>query len=49
MDCQDKLAFNTKDEAEKTAVVAKYQHNTKLKAYFCKHCQLWHLASDFEE
>ena len=45
--CEEKLAFDTKKEANASAVVAKYQHGSKLKIYKCKNCGLWHLASDF--
>lgn len=45
--CKEKLAFETKKAANASAVVAKYQHGTKLKIYKCKTCGLWHLASDF--
>jgi hypothetical protein len=45
--CHEKLAFNTKEEAEATGTVARYRYGSKLKAYRCKHCQLWHLASDY--
>lgn len=45
--CQDKMSFDTRKEAEKTAIVAKHQHGTNLKVYKCKHCSLWHLASDY--
>jgi hypothetical protein len=44
--CSEKLAFDTKKQAEAAATVALYQHGTKLKAYVCRHCGLWHLASD---
>ena len=44
--CSDKMAFNTKEEAEASAVTADWQHGTKLKAYLCKKCDLWHLTSD---
>lgn len=47
LNCQDKLAFDTKEQAEASAVVVKYQHGNKVKAYFCNKCQLWHLASDY--
>jgi len=47
--CVDKLAFDTKKAAEATAVVADYQHGTKLKAYVCRYCGLWHLASLYTE
>lgn len=45
MPCADKLSFDTKVAAEGSAVVAEWQHGTKLKAYQCRHCDLWHLAS----
>jgi hypothetical protein len=45
LSCQDKLAFDTKQQAEASAVVVKYQHGTIVKAYQCQTCGLWHLAS----
>ncbi|HET6924409.1 MAG TPA: hypothetical protein VFH39_01090 [Candidatus Saccharimonadales bacterium] len=45
--CADKLAFDTKKQADTAANVAAYQHGTKLKSYRCRHCKLWHLASDY--
>lgn len=45
--CEAKLAFDTKKAASASAVVANYQHGVKLKVYLCKHCNLWHLASDY--
>lgn len=47
--CAEKLAFNTKREAQASAVVAMHQHGTKLKTYKCRYCDLWHLASDYED
>lgn len=47
--CTDKLAFDTKKAADASAVVADYQHGTKLKSYMCKHCGLWHLASRYDD
>lgn len=47
--CIDKLAFDTKKQAETAAVVADYQHGTKLRAYQCRYCKLWHLASFYAE
>jgi hypothetical protein len=44
--CADKLAFDTQKQAQAAAVVAEYQHGTKLKTYRCKHCGLWHLSSN---
>ena len=43
--CADKLAFDTPTAAQAAANVADYQHGTKLRAYHCRHCSLWHLSS----
>jgi len=43
--CADKLAFETKTQAEASALTAEWQHGTKLKVYKCVHCGLWHLSS----
>ncbi len=43
--CQDKLAFETKEQAEGAAVYVKHLHGTKLKVYKCKSCNLWHLST----
>lgn len=43
--CKDKLAFDTERQARAAAVVAEHQHGTKLKAYLCRYCGLWHLSS----
>jgi hypothetical protein len=43
--CSDKLAFDSRKQAEAAAAVALYQHGTKLRVYLCRHCGLWHLAS----
>lgn len=45
--CKDKMAFDSKKEAEDTARVAEHQHGTKLKVYKCRSCSLWHLASNY--
>lgn len=47
--CDDKLAFNTKRDAEATANVAHYRYGNKLKAYVCRYCGLWHLSSNFDD
>ncbi len=47
--CVDKMAFDTKKEAEGSAVAVSWQHGTKLKPYKCQHCNLWHLASTYED
>ena len=45
--CSEKMVFETKKEAEDTARVAAFQHGSKLKAYRCKDCELWHLATSY--
>lgn len=47
--CADKLVFDSKAEAEATAVVSQWHYGSRPKAYQCPHCNLWHLASDFGE
>ncbi|HSD56315.1 MAG TPA: hypothetical protein VLA92_04130 [Candidatus Saccharimonadales bacterium] len=44
--CSDKLAFDTRQQAEASATVALHQHGTKLYPYLCGHCALWHLSSN---
>ena len=43
--CADKISFDAKALAEGAAAAADWQHGTKLKAYRCKYCELWHLSS----
>lgn len=43
--CADKLALDTKQQAEAAATVAEYQHDVKLAPYKCKYCHLWHLKT----
>lgn len=43
--CSDKMAFDSRGAAEAAAIVAEHQHGTKLMAYLCRDCGLWHLAS----
>lgn len=47
--CADKLTFDTKKEAEATALAADWQHGASLKPYRCRHCNLWHLSSNPED
>ncbi len=47
--CSDKLAFDSKKQAQDAANVAAFQRGAKLKVYKCKHCALWHLSSDYTE
>jgi hypothetical protein len=46
--CKDKLAFDTKKEAEATANVVQYRYGAKVHVYKCRHCGLWHLSSGAE-
>lgn len=45
--CTGKLAFDTKKAAKTEATATGWRYGTKLKAYKCSHCGLWHLASDY--
>jgi hypothetical protein len=44
--CSEKLAFGSQQEASATATVARHRYGNELKPYKCKHCGLWHLASN---
>jgi len=46
--CAEKLSFDNSKQAQAAAVVAAHQHGAKLKPYLCRHCGLWHLASDYD-
>lgn len=43
--CEGKLKFASIRDAEAQAVVLNHQRGIQLKAYKCKHCEWWHLAS----
>ena len=43
--CAGKLVFDSQQTAEAEARVIKWRRGTKLRAYKCRHCDLWHLAS----
>lgn len=45
--CAEKLAFDTFKAARSAVVVAELQHGTKLRAYKCRYCSLWHLATHY--
>lgn len=47
--CTSKAAYSTKKEAEAAAIVAKHQYGQSYKTYLCRYCDLWHLASDFDD
>lgn len=43
--CKDKIAFETKKDADGTKALAKHRYGSILVVYKCKHCLLWHLAT----
>jgi hypothetical protein len=45
--CDEKMVFDTRAEAENAARVAEFQRGSKLKVYKCRECNLWHLSSDY--
>lgn len=47
--CANKLAFDSKKDAQATATTAQYQMGADVRPYKCRHCQLWHLASNYED
>ena len=44
--CKDKLTFDSEAAAKAEANVVEWRRGTKLKAYKCRYCQLWHLSSN---
>ena len=44
--CHEKLAFDTKREADASANVVEYRYGSKVHAYVCRYCGLWHLSSN---
>ncbi len=46
--CAGKLTFDTKKAAQATATTAGYQRGAKVQPYKCLHCNLWHLATDYD-
>ena len=47
--CYEKVAFDTEKEASSAGLAADWQHGASLKAYKCKHCHLWHLATNYDK
>ncbi|MGB4800861.1 MAG: hypothetical protein WBP03_05095 [Candidatus Saccharimonadales bacterium] len=43
--CADKIAFDSKKQAEATATTSAYWYGTRPHAYRCSHCGLWHLST----
>lgn len=46
--CADKLGFDTAEAARATATVSEYRYGSQLKVYRCRHCQLFHLSSNYD-
>lgn len=44
-DCAHKLVFDTEKDAVAVATTLNHQRDSKLSAYHCKGCALWHLTS----
>lgn len=48
--CADKASFLTKEQASAARTQAKWDHDNKdLKAYHCKKCDLYHLATSRDD
>lgn len=47
--CVDKLAFDSLKEAQAAATVSEWRYGSRLKVYKCRHCQLYHLATNFDD
>lgn len=45
--CETKLAFATKKDALGAATVAGWRYGSALRVYHCRHCSLWHIASNY--
>lgn len=43
--CADKITYESQSEAVGAAAAVEWQRGTSLKAYVCRYCQLWHLAT----
>lgn len=43
--CADKITYETKDAATGAAAAVEWQRGLGLKAYKCRYCHLWHLAT----
>lgn len=47
--CKDKVAFEARKEAEAAGLAADWQYGATLKAYKCRFCELWHLATKYNQ
>lgn len=44
MKCAEKVRYNTRTKAKKTAKIAMLQRKVKLYVYMCNECNYWHLT-----
>ena len=44
--CADKVAFDTREKADATATTSEWWYGTKMQAYVCQYCHLWHLSTN---
>ena len=47
--CEGKLAFDSAKQAQATATVSEWRYGGKLKVYQCRHCNLYHLATSYDD
>lgn len=47
--CAEKLTFDTKKAAQASATTAGFHYAGKVKPYKCSYCNLWHLATDYDD
>ena len=47
--CANKLAFDTKKDAEGAKVTASSRYGSSLHVYKCRYCGLWHIASSLSD
>jgi hypothetical protein len=45
--CHEKAKFTSEGQARAAAALELFRHGTKLKAYNCRYCGLWHLSSNY--
>lgn len=44
--CAEKITYDTKEKATGAAAAVDWQRGLALRAYNCRHCQLWHLTTN---
>jgi hypothetical protein len=47
--CADKLSFDSIAAAQATGTVSKWRYGSKLKAYKCRFCRLYHLSTAYDD